>query len=365
MVQGIENPALCSAEAGIGEQFLTGLPPGTSFANLQHHSPHAAGEAWLARLFPEGPRWRSDLHGSGSNMRILIAEDEVHLCRVLQDLLDPWGYESVVVHDGESALAALRAPDAPRLALLDWLMPGLDGIQVCQKLRAKPDRPFTYLVLMTGQGGRQQLIDGLEAGANDFLVKPVDASELKARLSSGRRIVTLHEQLRELALRDALTGLWNRAAILDLLNRELDRGRREGRPVSVIMADLDHFKRINDTLGHLAGDQVLRQAAGRMRSVLRPYDTVGRYGGEEFLIVLPGCGWGAAASLAERLRQCIATEPMTVEGNSVPVTLSLGIACDGTTASAADLLRAADGALYHAKAAGRNCFMLAPAPSGG
>jgi diguanylate cyclase (GGDEF)-like protein len=255
----------------------------------------------------------------------------------------------------------LREPDAPWLALLDWQMPGMDGIQVCREVRKEADQPYTYLVLVTGHGGREQMLDGLEAGADDFLAKPVDASELKARLVAGRRIVALQEKLRELATRDALTGLWNRAAILDLLKRELDRSRREDAPLSVVLADLDHFKHVNDALGHLVGDQVLRQAAQRMQAALRPYDTVGRYGGEEFLVVLPGCGAGNATSLAERLRQSVAAEPMNLENGEVAVTLSLGIAvfeAEGEAVQAADLLRTADQALYRAKAAGRNCALL-------
>jgi diguanylate cyclase (GGDEF)-like protein len=302
-------------------------------------------------------------------MKILVAEDQIPLSHSLTALLRPWGYEAAIVHDGLTALEALRAPDAPRLALLDWLMPGLDGIEVCRRLRADAGRPYPYLVLVSGQGCRERMLEGLEAGADDFLIKPVEAAELRARLTSGRRVVTLQEQLlatqrqlREQASRDALTGLWNRAAILDLLERELARGRREGRPVGVIMADLDHFKRINDTFGHLAGDRVLRQAARRLGEALRPYDTVGRYGGEEFLVVLPGCDAGDATGLAERLRRCVADEPVDWEGCPVPVTVSLGVAASDGAADAAGLLQTADEALYRAKGAGRNRAVLAVGP---
>jgi diguanylate cyclase (GGDEF)-like protein len=255
-------------------------------------------------------------------------------------------------------LRALREADAPRLALLDWQMPGMDGIEVCRELRQEAHLPYTYLVLVTGRGGREQMLDGLQAGADDFLAKPVDASELQARLLAGRRIVALQERLRELATHDALTGLWNRGAILDLLERELNRSRREDGPLGVVLADLDHFKKINDGWGHLGGDQVLRQAAERMRSALRPYDTVGRYGGEEFLVVLPGCGEGQAARLAERLRQSVAAAPVELENGWTSVTLSLGVAvveAGGEPVQASELLRTADEALYRAKAAGRNC----------
>jgi diguanylate cyclase (GGDEF)-like protein len=304
-------------------------------------------------------------------IKLLIAEDHLPLALLLQDLVRPWGYEAIVVCDGLAALAALRAADAPRLAILDWVMPGLDGIEVCRQVRQQADQLYPYLVLLTGQGGHQQMIAGLEAGADEFLVKPVDATELKARLAAGRRIITLQEQLlatqrqlREQATRDALTGLWNRAAILDLLERDLARGQREGRPVGVILADLDHFKRINDTFGHLTGDEVLRQAAARLRDGLRPYDTVGRYGGEEFLVVLPGCPADTAAALAERLRQRVTTDPVDLGGRLLSVTISLGVAArDGVTATGATaLLQAADEALYRAKEAGRNCAVLARPP---
>jgi two-component system cell cycle response regulator len=298
------------------------------------------------------------------DMNILIAEDQIPLGRALKEWLRPWGYEATVVHDGLAALAALQAPDGPVLALLDWLMPGLDGIEVCRRVRADASLTYPYLVLVTGQGSREQMLDALEAGADDFLIKPVEAAELRARLATGRRIVTLQEQLlatqrqlREQATRDALTGLWNRAAILDLLERELARGQREGRPVGVILADVDHFKGINDTFGHLAGDRVLRQVAGRLGEALRPYDTVGRYGGEEFLVVLPGCDAAAATGLAERLRRCVAAEPVGWEGGPVAVTLSLGVAAWDGSVDTAGLLQAADEALYRAKGAGRNRVM--------
>ncbi len=292
-------------------------------------------------------------------MRILIADDESHSGNLLAALVQPWGYEPVVVHDGLAALAALNAPDAPRLALLDWKMPGPDGIEVCREVR-KADQPYSYLILVTGLGGRQQMLEGLEAGADEFLTKPVEPAELKARLWAGRRIIAMQEQLRDQASRDALTGLWNRAGILKILERELDRGYREGRPVAVVLADLDHFKRINDTLGHLAGDTALREVTQRLLSSVRPYDAVGRYGGEEFLIVLPGCDSDTAWSLAERLRQGIAAERTDVDGTAIQITLSLGVAIAAGQAEpdAVALLRVADAALYEAKRGGRNRVQL-------
>jgi diguanylate cyclase (GGDEF)-like protein len=294
-------------------------------------------------------------------MKILIADDQLSLAHALSEQVRPWGFDAQVVPDGLAALETLRADDAPRMALLDWLMPGLDGIEVCRQLRRDASCPYPYLILVTGQGGREEMSAGLEAGADDFLVKPFDAAELKARLGSGRRIVQLQEQLRETARRDALTGLCNRAVILDTLERECERSRRERRPLAILLADLDHFKQVNDTYGHLAGDAVLRQTASHFAEVLRPYDAVGRYGGEEFLVVLPGCDGPSAASLAERLRHHIAGAAVHTDEQTISITLSLGVAAwhgEGE-ADPVGLLRAADEALYRAKDAGRNRSVLA------
>jgi diguanylate cyclase (GGDEF)-like protein len=301
-------------------------------------------------------------------MKLLLAEDDADQAQLLADLLRPWGYDPVIVPDGPAALVALRDADGPRLGLLDWGLPGLDGIEVCREIRRDLDMPYTYLVLLTGRGGHEVRISGLEAGADDFLAKPVDVPELRARLNAGRRILGLQEQLLtaqrrllEQATRDSLTGLWNRAAILAVLDRELARASREGDPIGVLLADLDHFKQINDTHGHLVGDRVLRQAARRLQAELRSYDGVGRYGGEEFLVVLPGCDGPATLRLAERLRAGLEAEQVDLGDTPLTVTASLGGAWwrPQGKADAVALLRAADEALYQAKHAGRNRAVLA------
>jgi two-component system, cell cycle response regulator len=298
-------------------------------------------------------------------MRVLVADDSTDAAQSLAMLLGIWGFEPVVAHDGVTALARLRDVPALTLALLDWNMPGMNGIDICRLLRQDSSRPYTYLILVTGRG-REQMVDGLESGADDYLIKPVDPDELRARLNTARRILDLQEQLletqrklRELATRDALTGLWNRAMILDLLEREMTRSRRGTQPLSIVMADIDHFKHINDTCGHLVGDAVLRQTAQRLLVGLRPYDTVGRYGGEEFLILLPGCDADAGLALAERLRRGIAGEPVAEGGVAHSVTLSMGVATWDAQSPAGELLRRADQALYAAKSAGRNCVVRA------
>jgi two-component system cell cycle response regulator len=302
----------------------------------------------------------------GRIMRLLIADDDRAAASSLSMLARSWGFEPVTAHSGTAALALFRAPDPPSLAVLDWFMPDLNGVDVCREVRKETDKPYTYVVLLTGQGSKEAMIDGLEAGADDFLIKPADPCELHARLTTAKRILALQDQLlatqrqlRQQATRDSLTGLWNRAMILEILERELARSARECLPVGVIMADIDHFKQINDTFGHLAGDQVLRQAGQRLLALLRPYDTVGRYGGEEFLVVLPGCDADLTRTLAERLRRCVEETPARDGEASIPFTVSIGTAAwDGMTA-ALELLRLADGALYQAKRAGRNCIVSA------
>jgi diguanylate cyclase (GGDEF)-like protein len=303
-------------------------------------------------------------------VKVLIAEDDAVSCRLLQVTLTRWGYGVVVTRDGHEAWQALQRSDAPPLAILDWMMPGMDGIEVCRKVRQRNHEPYIYLILLTTKGLKEDIIEGLEAGADDYLTKPFNPHELQVRLRAGWRIVTLQaelikarEALRVQATQDPLTGVWNRRAILDVLGNELARVQREASVVAVIIADLDHFKRINDTYGHTVGDVVLCEAASRMRASLRAYDAIGRYGGEEFLIVLPGCTGQDAVTLAERLRQSIGQEPIAIAGRHLVVTSSLGVAASDAIAAhdAATLIRAADAALYRAKAQGRNRVAIATA----
>jgi two-component system, cell cycle response regulator len=296
-------------------------------------------------------------------MRVLIAEDDVVSLRLLESWVRKWGHEVVAVSDGSAAWEVFRQDNAPRLALLDWVMPGLDGVEICSRLRARTDRPYTYVILVTARTQAEDIIKGLEAGADDYVSKPVKPLELKARLQTGGRIVGLQEQLlkaqsdlRIKATRDFLTGLWNRQAIVDLLQRELNHAARDGGSVGVILADLDHFKRVNDTYGHQAGDAVLCETSNRMRAALRQCDWIGRYGGEEFLVVLPGCNYPEGLRSAERVRQALAGAPVSIPGGAVAVTISLGItATNGAHGfSPGQLLDHADRALYDAKNRGRN-----------
>jgi two-component system, cell cycle response regulator len=295
-------------------------------------------------------------------LKVLIADDDVISRRLLEAALVRLGHAVVAVADGQEAIAELAGPDAPQLAILDWMMPEVDGLQACRAIRGRADSPYVYIILLTAREGRDNMLAALDAGVDDFLTKPLDVVELRARLRSGTRVIQLQyglleaqEALRLEATRDHLTGIWNRRAILEQLHRELRRSRHERRPLSAILADLDHFKAINDRHGHAAGDKVLQESAHRMSTVVRDYDFLGRYGGEEFLLVLPGCDGVTGLDVAERVRQSVTSHPVQVGDVAITVSVSLGIAWTcGTTERVDVLVEAADTALYRAKAAGRN-----------
>jgi diguanylate cyclase (GGDEF)-like protein len=302
-------------------------------------------------------------------MKILIAEDDPVSRRLLEAKLVKWGYDVVVTCDGDEALKALRTKDAPKLAILDWMMPGVDGVEICGMMRREAREPYIYIILLTALHRDEDLVAGMEAGADDYITKPFIANELRVRLRAGRRIIDLQnelinarEALREKAARDPLTGLWNHEEILRIMGLELSRAGRERGHVSVIMADLDLFKKVNDTHGHMAGDAVLRLTARRMLSLVRDYDYIGRYGGEEFLLVLPGCDGEWARILADRLCQSIGGDRMDISEGMLPITISLGVAttCKGRKNDVNSLLQAADMALYRAKENGRNRVEVAP-----
>jgi two-component system cell cycle response regulator len=300
--------------------------------------------------------------------KILIAEDDPVSRHMLKAFLVKWDYQVVAAADGLEALAILEAEEAPSLAVLDWMMPGLEGPQVLQRVREHPERPYVYVILLTARSQKGDMLEGLESGADDYLTKPFDAQELRARLRVGQRILDLQEslivareELRFRATHDALTGISNRATALDAVTREHSRQLREGGTFGVILADIDHFKRINDTHGHLAGDAVLKETSRRMVACVRPYDTVGRYGGEEFLIVAPASDGPGTLGLAERIRQAIGAGAFITDSGEVRVTGSFGVAVSSTAKplESQALLRLADEALYRAKDRGRNRSELA------
>jgi len=297
--------------------------------------------------------------------RVLIADDDRVSSKLLGGLLTKWGFEVETVHDGVAARSELMKQDAPQLAILDWMMPGLDGIDVIKAVRSAGHESYTYILLLTSKVQKKDLLEGMDAGADDYLKKPFDSDELHARVRAGNRIVDLQaalirakNDLQFAAAHDPLTGLWNRGAIVKLLEREISRRERTGDSLGVVMTDIDHFKKINDQYGHLIGDAVLKEVTRRLAAGVRPYDAVGRYGGEEFLMVFPGCNASTLFVSAERLRCSIADQPIETKAGEISVTLSFGLATtelgDNNLPDCETLLRSADEALYAAKARGRN-----------
>lgn len=296
-------------------------------------------------------------------MKVLIADDSATSRILLRSALQRWGYEVVVAENGAQALEVLARPDSPSMAILDWVMPFMTGPEVCRKIRETHREPYTYILLLTSKNTKNETVEGLDAGADDYVVKPFDEHELQVRLRAGKRIVDLQldllkarEELRERANKDLLTMLPNRSAIGTTLEQEIARCHRDRRSVGVILLDIDHFKKINDTHGHFAGDAVLRETAVRLRTNIRPYDQVGRYGGEEFLVVLPNCDLEQATMQADRMRARLVSATMKVEGEDIRVSASFGVTVsDGSEKSPDYFVRVADEALYQAKAGGRNC----------
>jgi two-component system cell cycle response regulator len=298
--------------------------------------------------------------------RVLVAEDDAMFRRILQSWLENWGYRVTLAEDGARAWEILQQKMPPQLLILDWMMPAINGVELCRKVREQNRSPYQYILLATAKDAKQDLVRGLEAGADDYLTKPFDKSELRARLRASNRILTLQDDqiqtqdlLRFQATHDLLTGMWNRGAILDTLRRELERAARSGTPTAIMMLDVDHFKVINDTHGHLTGDHVLQEVTQRIIKAVRGYDSVGRYGGEEFLIVLPGCSRGQIDQGAERVRSAVDSGPILADGAAIAVTVSIGAAVTrGASISDMEMLAAADAALYRAKEIGRNRTVL-------
>jgi diguanylate cyclase (GGDEF)-like protein len=294
-------------------------------------------------------------------MRILIAEDDITSRTLLAGVLKKNGHEVVQTFNGAEAWDRLVQPDAPKLVILDWMMPEMDGLEVLTKVRALPnDRP-PYIIMLTGRGEKADIIAGLEAGADDYLAKPFDPGELRARVEVGRRLVEMQEALfisREKmahqATHDPLTGLLNRRAILDRLHEDLARAGRHGEWLAVGICDIDHFKQVNDTHGHQTGDDVLCGLARILTEHIREYDSVGRMGGEEFLLIVPMTPGADGESLFERLCTRVSSSRISTRSGLLSVTLSIGVACAAPESVVDEILETADAALYHAKNQGRN-----------
>ena len=299
-------------------------------------------------------------------LRVIVAEDDASSRHLVQYFLKQWGFDSSVASDGNQAWDLLQSKDVPTIAIFDWVMPGLEGVDLCRKVRRLARQHYTYVLLLTSKTEKQDVIEGLGAGADDYVSKPFNPKELQARLLVAQRIIGFQEQLiatreelRIQATHDFLTQLLNRAGIMEALTQEMNRSDRREGVFSVILADIDHFKKINDTYGHATGDQVLREVATRMKASLRSYDVAGRYGGEEFLVIVPDCDESAALHVAEKIRKAVCSTPIENLGGNRTASISLGVSTRSSGASADALLSVADAALYQAKSLGRNCVQVA------
>jgi two-component system cell cycle response regulator len=303
-------------------------------------------------------------------VKILIADDDVTSRLILAGMLKKHGHEVVVTVDGAEAWDAMQRPDAPRLAILDWVMPGLAGVDVCHRARTiQSDQP-PYIILLTSRGQKTDVVTGLEAGADDYLAKPFDTGELLARVDVGRRLIELQARLSEArdalaheAMHDPLTGVLNRRAFSSALSRELSRTRRHNNILAVGVCDIDHFKQINDTHGHQTGDEVLCGLVRLVESNLRGHDVLGRRGGDEFVVLTEHAREDSAGIRYERLRAAVAGSPMTTGAGNIPITISFGVKRAAAGETEAELLAAADRALYQAKTSGRNQVRLASEPA--
>jgi len=293
-------------------------------------------------------------------VKVLVAEDEPVSRLRLQAFLSKWGYSVLVASDGAEAVRLFER-ERPSLVILDRMMPHVDGLDVCRTIRRHGAEPYVYVILLTAQDAPREVVEGFEAGADDYITKPFEVQELEARVRTGARIAELQEQLitarerlRIEATHDSLTGLLNRGAFFEVFAKEVIRARRYHTPLALIMADIDHFKSINDRHGHPIGDAVLRETARRLRASIRASDVIGRYGGEEFVVAATDCDMRNALAMAERFRACICSLPITVADDEVEVTMSLGVAGTCDMDEADQLVKVADEALYRAKHGGRN-----------
>jgi two-component system cell cycle response regulator len=299
-------------------------------------------------------------------MRILIAEDDSTSRTILAGVLKKSGHEVLVTVNGAEAWQAMQKPDAPGLVVLDWIMPEMNGPDIVRLIRAMPsDRP-PYIIMLTSKSEKADIIAGLDAGADDYLAKPFDPGELRARIEVGRRMLELQATLLAAnialaheATHDPLTGIYNRRAIMEAMSREISREQRQQSGLAIGMCDIDYFKKINDVHGHQVGDEVLCGVVRLLEKCLRQYDSVGRYGGEEFIVITPAVKEGDAGAIYERFRAAVADNPIVTMACDIPITLSIGVAVCGQSDKVDELLAAADTALYQAKNGGRNRVCLA------
>jgi diguanylate cyclase (GGDEF)-like protein len=298
--------------------------------------------------------------------RILIAEDNPSCRRYIETCLRKAGFEVLSVANGQEALERLKKVYFP-IVITDWMMPEVDGLELCQTIRNLHLPGYVYLIILTARNSLESIVKGFEAGADEYLTKPVRQAELLARLKTATRILELedslkrqNEEMRALSFRDQLTGIYNRLFMLERLPQEVERACRHRHPLSLIMCDIDHFKRVNDLHGHRVGDLVLREFVDCLGALIREgVDWMVRYGGEEFLIVLPETGLEAACTVAERLRLAAVEKILSFQGSEIQITASFGVSCrdfslSQNLISGELLIEQADRCLYQAKKEGRN-----------
>ena len=291
-------------------------------------------------------------------MKVLVVEDDLIIRKLLEVFLKEWGFDvSFACHGGE-AWDILQQPESPNLVISDWMMPHMNGLELCRKARLMETSNYKYFIILTAKGKQEDVIRALEAGADDYLVKPFDKEELKYRIKIGERILRLEQRILEMASTDSLTGVLNRRAFMERMEQEIHRSIREDRQFSLILADIDYFKKINDEHGHNAGDIVLQRFTEKLAESLRPYDFVGRYGGEEFLVCLPGATEEQARGFAERTRKTVGrmTIMLPESSASVKITASFGVVSShtGSEETVISITSKADQAMYRAKHMGRN-----------
>jgi diguanylate cyclase (GGDEF)-like protein len=297
-------------------------------------------------------------------LKILVVESSPITLQLIERNLQCWGYDVISFSSEPECQSIILSEECPRIALLDWSSPSIDGLELCRMIRGRNKDSYIYTILLSSKNKPEDLVKGLNAGADDYITKPFNTHELQVRLRTGERIIQLQsdlletrELLQQAAITDTLTGLFNRRALYSHMQQELIRSKRGDSPFGLIMLDIDHFKSVNDSYGHITGDHVLREASHRILKSIREYDVAGRYGGEEFLVQTPDCSEQSTSCIAERIRQSFQNTPFHVSNHSIPISVSAGFMSVQGKAFDCNieiLVNHIDKALYKAKRNGRN-----------
>ena len=296
-------------------------------------------------------------------MKVLIAEDDPASNALLKSLLLKWGFDVVNTFGGVEAWRALQREDTPQIAILDWMMPGMDGLEVCRRVREqeKGGDLYTYVIVLTAKSDREDIVTGIDAGADEYIVKPFDKEELRARLRTGQRIIELQTALRVanrklllMSRLDPLTGALNRNAILDDLDLAFYRSEREKKPLSISLVHVDNLKKLSQSAGCAAGDRILQDIVRRINARIRRTDYLGRYGTDDFLVVLSGVDLNTGMGVCRRIRDTISEKEIPVNDHSLPVTVSQCLVAWDGKAGAQEFIAAAESTLSTTKTRGRN-----------